>query len=174
MSYRCAIYNRKIPEFAENTARGRWESAIFHEYIHEEIVSSILNRQFFSFAPSDNIWCRKENTALTNIWFASPYMGRGFFCHKTISFPALPKILHSRSWCLATKHHLFCIFNCHGPRACLPVRADTICATCLNKRLYILVTTNLDFRPRWLRKLTFLFSPFFVETFLTFLLGIRF
>ena len=141
MSYRCAIYNRKIPEFAENTARGRWGSAIFHEYVHEEIVSSIPNRQFFSFAPSDNIWCRKENTALTNIWFASPYMGRGFFCHKTISFPALPKILHSRSWCLATKHHLFCIFIvcCHRPRACLPVMADTLCATCF----YILVQWQL-------------------------------
>ena len=60
--------------------------------------------------------------------------------------------------------------------------SQTTCMPAGNGRHYLChvfvyssaVTTNLDFRPRWLRKLTFLFSPFFVETFLTFLLGIRF
>ena len=60
--------------------------------------------------------------------------------------------------------------------------SQTTCMPAGNGRHYLChvfvyssaVTTNLDFRPRWLRKLTFLFSPFFVETFLTFLLGTRF
>ena len=152
----------KFSNLPESTARGRYESAIFHESIHEEIISLIVNRQSFSFAPSDNIWCRKENTALTNIWFASPYMGRGFFCHKTISFPALPKILHSRSWCLATKHHLFCFVL--SQTTCMPAGngRHSLCHVFVFSSA---VTTNLDFRPRWLRKLTFLFSPFFCGNF---------